>query len=172
MCHSLCEFICEFSVVSRRPWFSGVLPPLWYLHSFHHSPPPQSSLSPEPRDLKKTSLLELRVPKFLILLPGCGSLYLFLSTVDGRFSGDGWERSFSMKTLGDVLLPSLSRTIVFGFPEIPGLLSSWSPSNSHWMGHHGSKNLKSVLSSFCCTVCLRKQNSLGFLVFCHLGNFG
>ena len=51
----------------------------------------QSFLSSDGRDLLETSYLELSVPRSLtlIVMPGCGSQYLFPSASGESFSDDG-----------------------------------------------------------------------------------
>jgi hypothetical protein len=67
--------------------------------SYNLSSLPQGSLSPEGRNLMKTSPLGISVPRFLAIftLPSCKSLSYFLSTPWGFFD-DGWARHWSMGT--------------------------------------------------------------------------
>lgn len=72
--HSLCEFICApgLGLNSLFLWCPPTFPAL----TIFPPPLPQSSWSPEGRDLKKTKHLGLSVPKPLTLctLSSCGSL--------------------------------------------------------------------------------------------------
>ena len=58
------------------------------------SPLSQSTLTPNRRDLMETALLELNIPSSftLIIMSGCGSLYLFSSSTGRSFCNDDRAR--------------------------------------------------------------------------------
>lgn len=123
-CHSLWVRLCTNLVVSRRPWFLGVLYPFWLFHSFcilfhrvHWSG----------RDFMVTSLLGLGVPRSLSL---CLVVWLCISIsvpICCRRNLLWWWLSrtqiyeYSKISLEIMLLvSSFSRTVVFCF-----LLGPW-----------------------------------------------
>lgn len=94
-CHSLWGHTCT------RPWLLGSSTRLAFI--FFPPPPLQrgEEFNEEGRNLMKTSLLGLRVPRSLALwaLSHCGSVFIPIHYCK-RESGGGWVRCESMSTVG------------------------------------------------------------------------